>query len=130
MDRVVCHVRRVALMAVALLSVAVGVGTIWVVASPDRIGNVSTWILFGIVCLIVLPAVVVGALVLDRRALLLQRRAGGAVTAVVAQGSGPGLSDAGDGAAARGIAHQGTASRPDDAQRHRHHRAMVASQEI
>ncbi len=69
MDRVVAHVRRLGLASVALLSVGVGVGTIWVIARPDVIGGVPTWTLFGVVGLLVLPLAVIGALVMDRKAI-------------------------------------------------------------
>lgn len=69
MDRVFCHVRRTAVASVAMLSVAIGVGAIWVVARPEVIGSTPTWILFGVVGLLVLPLAVAGALVMDRRAL-------------------------------------------------------------
>lgn len=68
MVQVVAHVRRVGLIAVALLSVAMGVGAIWVFATPDVIGRTPTWILFAVVGLLTLPPAVVGALVMDRKA--------------------------------------------------------------
>lgn len=73
MDRVVSHVRRVGLASVALLSVAVGVGTIWVVASPDAIGATPTWILLGVFGLMTLPMAAAAALALDRRNLAARR---------------------------------------------------------
>ncbi len=141
MDRVVSHVRRVSLASVALLSVAVGVGTIWVVASPDVIGKVPTWILFGIVGLMILPLAVVGALIMDRRAIASGRPRVGCAPwdSSVAEpcptgearftALGAAMAVGRMDEAARGISHSGSAAHYSDALRHRHQRSSMASQE-
>lgn len=139
MDRVVCHVRRVGLASVALLSVAVGVGAIWVVARPDVIGKTPTWILFGVVGLLALPLAVVGALAMDRKAIAALLPGEPAAEPIVAQ-SGDGSEelrrpepDTGELASAIGrattLAHAGVVAHDDRSARHRHHRASVATQE-
>lgn len=132
MDQVVWHVRRVGLAAVALLSMAVGVGTIWVVARPDVIGRVPTWTLFGVVGLLVLPLAVVGALLMDRKAIAAAApgshlpRTEDQVIPFLTGAPTPTADRPGPG---KGIAHVGSSGQPTDAQRHRHHRVAVPAHE-
>ncbi len=137
MVQVVYHVRRVGLTAVALLSVAMGVGAIWVFATPEVIGRTPTWILFGVVGLLTLPPAVVGALVMDRKAAAAEAPVVGDEPREVVFLDG-GVRTAADQAPRAvtlanatwrpALAHAG-ASAHDRSAAHRRHRSGVASQE-
>lgn len=60
---------------VSVFSVLLGVGAIWAIASPDVIGRLPTSALLGIVGLMVLPLMAIGALALDRRVVVMARAA-------------------------------------------------------
>lgn len=128
MDRAAAYVRRAGLACVAMFSVALGVAAIWVVARPDVIGRLPTSTLFGVVGLMVLPLASVGALVLDRRAIL----ARGAVRRESAE---PAVRFIGDPtpveapAAAKAATTHAADSGRHHAGRHRHHRAAMPAQD-
>lgn len=136
MDRIVVHVRRVGIACVGLLSVAVGVGSIWVVASPDVIVRTPTLALVGVLGLLVLPLAAAGALVLDRRAAVesrATRRIESPRAAADSRTARPPVPRPGLGAEA-GVpaarSHQGSSGHHTDAARHRHLRAGVGSGDL